>query len=113
MSPFEKGHKGYKGSGRPSGSGNKRKRNERPDPKNRDLTIDRYFGNKEWEKSTSKKTLDIDKMDYYIYNDLPFDEYYDSIKLYKPSDWKSDKGYNLNSQAKAKKDEDNGRNENV
>lgn len=113
MSPFQKGHKGYKGSGRPKDSQNKRKRNERPDPKNTALTIDRYFGNKEWEKATSKKMLDIEQVDYYIYNDLPLDEYYDSIKLYKPSDWKSKKGYNLNSQAKAKKDKENGGDENV
>ena len=107
--PFEKGHKGY--GGRKAGSKSRRKYNERP--KNTKQTIDRYFGIKEWEKSTSKKILDQDKVDYYINNDLPLDELYDEMKLYDYS-WKSgNKRYNLNSQMKAKKDKENGGDENV
>jgi hypothetical protein len=37
---------------------------------------------REWKKNLSSKTLDPAIVDYYIQNDLPLDEYYDSITLY-------------------------------
>ena len=78
MSPFEKGHKGYKGSGRPKGS------------KTKNSSLNTYNLHKEWKKSSLKKTLDIDEVDYYLYNDLPIEELYDEMKLYN-YDWKNNK----------------------
>lgn len=103
--PFKKGHSGF------SGGRKTRKYNERP--KNTRQTIDRYYGNKEWEKNTSKTTLDQDEVDYYINNDLPLDELYDKMKLYDYAWRNGNKKYNLNSQMKAKKDKENGGDENV
>ena len=79
--------------------------------KQKNTSLDTYKGGKVWRKS-SHKMLDIEKIDYYINNDLPLDEYYDSVKLYS-YEWKSgSKHYNLNSEMKKKRDKENG-NENV
>ena len=66
-------------------------------------TLDIHRNHKKWDKSKSKSTLDIDEIDYYINNDLPLDEYYDSLKLY-DYEWKhKKKGYNLNMEMRNKK----------
>jgi hypothetical protein len=63
--PFKKGENGM--GGRPKGIKNKQR-------------LIRYSP-KKWETGNSKQILDQAKIDYYIYNDLPLDEYYDSLKL--------------------------------
>lgn len=60
---------------------------------------------KKWEKGSLKRTFDIDEVDYYLYNDLDITELMDDKKL--PAyEWKNgNKQYNLNSEAKKKRDE--------
>ena len=72
---FKKGHPGYnKGS-------KYLKRKEYRTLEKSPQAIDKYPITKHWEKRTSKRVLDQETLEYYIYNDLPIDEYYDSLKL--------------------------------
>lgn len=70
---FKKGHKPnpewYKNVGRPKGR-------KKPNGKN---TIDKYPITKEWEKRLSYKVDNIKDIEYYIYNDIPLEEYYKKI----------------------------------
>ena len=66
---FKKGHKSKSG-GRPKGSKSTGK-----------YSLGTYPINKYWAKQVSSRTLDIDEVDYYLYNDLPIDELYDDLKL--------------------------------
>ena len=95
---FEKGHN-IKGGGRKKGVKN-------GEGKNPNVSINTYnYGKKHWDKSSSKRTFDIDEVDYYIYNDLDITELMDEKKL--PAyEWENGnkKKYNLNSKAKEKKD---------
>lgn len=75
--PFKKGHSGYKGGGRPKGSKKK--------PSQQNTSLNTYSVHKHWQKKQSRRMPNINDIDHYIYNDLPLDEYYDSLKL---SDWK-------------------------
>jgi len=78
--PFEKGHKPYKGGGRPKGSKN-RGRNVQSQ-KNSSLDVYRSCLRKDWEKQALKRTLDPAEVDYYLYNDLDVTELYDNITYY-------------------------------
>ena len=75
--PFKKGHKGH-GGGRKKGS----KKNS---------SLDVHKNPKQWKKSPSKSTLDIEQVDYYIYNGLDITELYDELKLYDYK-WKNKNG---------------------
>jgi len=98
---FEKGHKGYGGGRKPgqkTGTGKKKQKNS---------SLDVHRNHHQWKKQSLKKSLDIDEVDYYLYNDLPIEELYDELKLYS-YDWKAEnKRYNLNNQAKRRKDNGN------
>jgi len=98
--PFKKGHSGYEGGGRKKGTSRGRGRS-----KNKQ-SLDVYNTTKNWERGSRHKQLDQEKVDYYIYNDLPLEELYDEMKLYDYG-WKGESGSNLNSQAKKKKDNGN------
>ena len=99
--PFQKGHKGMGGGRKPNG-----KRSERAKQKNTSMDIVRYSPHK-WEKNSTARSFDIDEVDYYLYNDLDITELMDNKKL--PSyGWKTEKGYNMNSSMKKRKDEENG-----
>jgi hypothetical protein len=95
---FEKGHN-VKGGGRKKGTKN-------GEGKNPNTSMNAHnYSSKKWSKSSSKRTFDIDEVDYYIYNDLDIIELMDKKKL--PAyEWQGgNKMYNLNSQAKKKKEE--------
>lgn len=62
--PFEKGHKHSQGP-----------RGPRKKSKN---SISRYYP-KQWDKSARTLNLDIDEVDYRLYNDLPLDDIIDEI----------------------------------
>ena len=84
---------GYR-KGRPKGSKNKPGKE----------TLDIHKSPKQWKKSSLKSSLDQDKVDYYLYNDLDITELYDEMKLYDYG-WKNNRRtYNLNSEAKKRKD---------
>ena len=91
--PFEKGHK----------------HGRKPGTKNKNSSLDVHRNHHEWERSSLKKTLDPEQVDYYLYNDLDITELYDELKLYN-YEWKSGsdkrRQYNLNSRMKAKKDKE-------
>lgn len=79
--PFEKGHKGY-------GMGGRKANSKHPDEKGKGA-LNTYPYHRFWAKKTSNKVMDIEDVDYYLYNDLPLDELYDSMNL---KDWKIKKG---------------------
>ena len=58
--------------------------NKNPEDKNKG-SLQTYPMHKHWQKMSSRRTLDIQDIDYYIYNDLPIDELYDEMNL---RDWK-------------------------
>ena len=69
--PFKKGYKPNpewgKKAGRPKGS---RSVN----------SLDKFPITKEWIKRSSKKCDNINDIEYYIYNDIPLEEYYRKIE---------------------------------
>jgi len=71
---FKKGHTGH-GGGRKKGTKNKPN-----SKKGKNQVLDTMYYKKEWVKGTSKKVVDIPKMDYYIYNNLPLDDLLDDDK---------------------------------
>lgn len=73
---FKKGHNGY----RKKGSKNL-KRNPTILEKKSPQAIDKYNITKDWQKGMSRKVLAQADIEFYIYNDLPIDEYYDSLNL--------------------------------
>ena len=80
----------------------KRPRNSRP---TNSMSVDQYKNGVVWDTGVSRRTLDVQEVDYYIYNDLPLDEYYDSLKLSEYG-WKNkEKGYNYNNDMKKKKEQ--------
>ena len=62
---FEKGHKGYSNAGRKKGSKNKN-------------TLIRYTP-KYWEKAMSRKMYNIEEITYRLENNLPLDDYLDTL----------------------------------
>jgi hypothetical protein len=68
--PFKKGHipnpEWAKKAGRPKGSKSYN-------------SLDKFPVTKEWVKKTSKKCENIDDIDYYLYNNIPLEEYYKKI----------------------------------
>ena len=72
--PFKKGHKHGRGR-KPNKTKKRTYRTSNPN-----TTIDKYFITKEWVKQASKKVDNIEDIEYYIYNDLPLEEYYNNLK---------------------------------
>ena len=56
--------------------GKRKTERKKPNTKNRHV-IDRYFIQKEWDKSFRHRTLDQDEVDWRINNDLPLDDLID------------------------------------
>lgn len=80
--PFKKGQdrpkEWYKKVGRPKKEDpNARKNTSRKNP---NAIIDKYFIHKTWVKQASKKVDNIEDIEYYIYNDIPLEEYYKKLK---------------------------------
>lgn len=48
--------------------------------KQNNLTLDTHFIHKRWQKRLSSKCEDIQDIEYYIYNDIPLEEYYRKIE---------------------------------
>ena len=72
--PFKKGHTHDRGRKKKQN----KKRTDRT--KSPNTTIDKYFITKEWVKQASKKVDNIEDIEYYIYNDIPLEEYYNNLK---------------------------------
>ena len=72
---YQKGHSGYKKKG------DKNLKKVDTALKKSPQAIDKYPIKKHWEKRVSKKILDQADIEFYIYNDLPLDDYYDSLNL--------------------------------
>ena len=58
-------------------------------------SLDVYRNHHQWDTIRSKRTLDPERVDYYINNDLDLNELYDNMKLYNYTDnqnkWKHKK----------------------
>ena len=69
---------------------------KKPNRKNKkNQSLDIYRNHHQWDTTRVKRTLDPERVDYYIHNDLDLNELYDSMKLYDYSDnaskWKHKK----------------------
>ncbi len=69
---------------------------KKPNRKNKsNQSLDIYRNHHQWDTTRVKRTLDPERVDYYIHNDLDLNELYDSMKLYNYADnaskWKHKK----------------------
>ena len=69
---------------------------KKPNRKNKpNQSLDIYRNHHQWDTTRIKRTLDQDKIDWYIYNDLDITEFYNDLKLYNYDDntnkWKHKK----------------------
>ncbi len=69
---------------------------KKPNRKNKsNQSLDIYRNHHQWDTTRIKRTLDPERVDYYIHNDLDLNELYDSMKLYNYADnaskWKHKK----------------------
>ena len=74
------GERNYYRGGRPKGAKNKRNNRNSTANTSNGSTLDKYNIRREWEKRLSKRVEDIHDIEYYIYNDIPLEEYYNKIE---------------------------------